>query len=470
MIESSELHDLELTELATRIRRREVSPLEVVHAQLQRIATLDPQLASFAHVSPDLAIAQAEQATREIAAGKWRGPLHGIPIGLKDLCWTRDLPTAAGTSIYRDWYPANDATVVQRLKEAGAVLLGKLQLTEGAYSDHHPSVVAPKNPWNPAYWPGISSSGPGVAIAAGLCHGAIGSDTGGSIRWPCAANGITGLKPTWGRVSRYGVFELAPSLDHVGPMARSVADCAVLLKAIAGADVADPTALLDSVPDYTACVAEGLRGLRIGVDRAWNEVDVDASTQAMLVEALGAFRAMGGEIVEVSLPEVGNTSADWFVNCAIEASVAHEKTYPARADEYGPVLAAVLDAGRAFTASEYQAVVLRRMALRGKMSASLAAVDAVLMPVQPFAPLSLETIRTLGEQPQLIAQLQRYTCPFDMTGHPTLTLPGAFSKLGLPMGFQLVAAHLNESTLIRIGAAFQRETTWHRHRPSLKMR
>src|SRR5262249_30166417 len=210
----------------------EVSPVAATRAQLDRIAALDGALGSYALVMADAAMAQARAAEAEIAAGRYRGPLHGVPIAVKDLYWTQGFPTAAGMAIYRDHRPAEDATVVRRLKDAGAVLLGKLQLTEGAYSDHHPSVMPPRNPWNAEYWPGISSSGPGVATAAGLCFGSLASDTGGSIRWPSAANGLTGLKPSWGRVSRHGVFELAASLDHLGPMARSAADASVILGAI----------------------------------------------------------------------------------------------------------------------------------------------------------------------------------------------------------------------------------------------
>lgn len=460
-----DLHYLELTELAAHIRARNISPVEVTRAQLDRIASLDDELGSYALVMADVAMADAERAEAEIAAGRYRGPLHGVPVAVKDLLWTQGFPTAAGMAIHKTYRPREDATVVRRLQEAGAVLLGKLQLTEGAYADHHPSVTPPKNPWNVDYWPGISSSGPGVATAAGLCYGALASDTGGSIRWPSAANGVTGLKPTWGRVSRYGVFELAPTLDHVGPMARSAADAAAILGAIAGSDPKDPTALLDPVPDYLAAAGEGMRDLRIGVDAAWNSDDVEPATQAVLAAATEAFRTVGATIVEVPFPDVAQAIADWTLNCAVEAAVAHATTYPARKDEYGPVLASVIEAGRALSGIDYQNILLRRLDLRGRVAALFTSIDLLLTPVHPFAPLTLATIRTLGEQPGLIAQLQRYTCPFDMTGHPTVTLPGGSSAEGLPIGFQLIAAHLGEATLLRAGAAFQGLTAWHRRRP-----
>jgi amidase len=462
-----DLHYLELTELAALIKLRKISPLEVVRAQLDRIAALDGELGSYVRVMADAAMAQAETAQAEIAAGRYRGPLHGIPVALKDLFWTKGVPTAAGTAVHRNFRPDEDASAVHRLNEAGAIVLGKLQLTEGAYSDHHPSVTPPKNPWNADYWPGISSSGPAVATAAGLCYGALASDTGGSIRWPCAANGLTGLKPSWGRVSRYGVFELAATLDHVGTIARSAADAGAMLGVIAGRDPKDRTAVFDPVPDYLAAIEQDVQGLRIGLDATWNSDGVDVATQHVLGEAIETLRALGASIVNVRFPDVRQTVADWVANCAVEAAVAHEATYPARKDEYGPVLASVIETGRALSGLDYQRILLRRLELRGRVASLFETIDLLLTPVHPFPPLTLAMIRTLGEQPDLIARLQRYTCPFDMTGHPTITLPGGFSADGLPIAFQLVAANLDEATLVRAGAAFQRVTSWHRRHPSL---
>ncbi|EIG55865.1 MULTISPECIES: amidase [unclassified Bradyrhizobium] len=463
-------HYLELIELAARLEAREISALEVTRAQLDRIDALDHELGSYVHVMPETAIAEAKAADAEIANGQYRGPLHGVPIALKDLFWTKGIPTAAGTTLHRDFRPGEDATVTRRIRDAGGVVLGKLQLTEGAYSDHHPLVTPPRNPWNPDYWPGISSSGSAVATAAGLCFGSLGSDTGGSIRWPCAANGLTGLKPSWGRVSRHGTFELAATLDHIGPIGRSAVDAGVLLGVIAGHDPNDPTSLLNPVPDYLAAAARDVRGLRIGVDAAWNGEDVDVATQHVLADAIDAFRALGAHTVNVRFPDVEQAIADWTPNCAVEAAVAHEATYPVRKNEYGPILGSLLEAGRALSGLDYQKILLRRLALRGQVTALFETIDLLLIPVHPFAPLTLAMIRTLGEQPDLIAKLQRYTCPFDMTGHPTITLPGGASADGLPIAFQLVAAHLDEATLVRAGAAFQRVTSWHRRHPSLTSR
>src|SRR6185437_2642048 len=240
-----------------------------------------------------------------------RGPLHGVPIAVKDLCWVRDVPSAHGMTIYRDYRPKEDATVVARLKQSGAVILGKLQQTEGAYADHHPQIDPPKNPWSADLWPGASSCGSGVATAAGLCYGSLGSDTGGSIRFPSAANAVTGLKPTWGRVSRYGVFELAATLDHIGPMARSAVDCGAMLGAIAGADLNDPTAVLEPVPDYLASLSGDLRGVTIGVDRRWTSEGTDGDAAKVLSEGLRVAADLGAKIKEVNFPDPKAVIDDW---------------------------------------------------------------------------------------------------------------------------------------------------------------
>ncbi|WP_221885031.1 amidase [Variovorax sp. DXTD-1] len=460
----SVIHYLDLTELAARIRSREISPVAATRGQLDRIAALDGTLRSYALVMGDPAMAQAEAAEKEIKAGSYRGPLHGVPLAVKDLCDTAGFITAGGMAIHQNRIPAEDATVVRRLQEAGAVLLGKLQLTEGAYSDHHPCIEPPRNPWHAEHWPGMSSSGSGVATAAGLCYGSLGSDTGGSIRFPCAANGLTGLKPSWGRVSRHGVLDLAPSLDHVGPMARSAVDAGVLLGVIAGADANDPTASLDPVPDYLAAVGQGIRGLRIGIDAAFNCDGVGFATETMLADVAETFRALGARMVDVRLPDVTQAVADWFPLCAVEAAVAHAASYPARKDEYGPVLASVVDAGLSVSGVDLQRILLRRMNLRGRMAEVFCKVDVLLIPVHPFDSPTVEAMQALAETPSLVSALLRCTAPFDMTGHPAITLPGGFTA-GMPLAFQLVAAHMNEATLVRAGAAFQGATTWHRRHP-----
>lgn len=459
------MHYLTLTEVGQHIARREISSLEATQALLARIAKLEPSLHAFALVTADMALEQARAADAEIARGLRRGPLHGVPVAVKDLCWIAGTPTGGGMAPGLRRIATEDATLVRRLKDAGAVLIGKTELSEGAYSDHHAAITPPASPWHADYWTGISSSGSGVATAAGLCYGAIASDTGGSIRWPAAANGVTGLKPSWGRVSRHGVTELAASLDHIGTMARSAKDAGLLLGVIAGSDDEDPTALPDPVPDYLSLADDGVKGLRIGIDTDWNTADVSDETSTMIANAIATLTALGAEFVAIRMPDVTQAIADWSPNCAIEAAVAHEATYAKHKDQYGAILSAVIETGRALSATDYQKILLRRAEFRGRVNTLLTTIDVMLTPVQPFAPLTLADIQSLGAQPELIAKLQRYTCPFDMTGHPTITLPGGFTVQGLPMGFQLVAPHLGEARLVRAGAAFQSVTSWHQQHP-----
>jgi len=257
---------LPLQELATQLRARKFSSVEVTRCVLERIHKVNPRLHAYLTILDEAALKAAAQADREIGAGRWRGPLHGVPVAVKDLCQTKGVLTTCASRVLRDWRPDSNATVVERLEAAGAVMLGKLNLTEFAVAWYHPEMPTPLSPWGEDLWPGASSSGSGVATAAGLCFASIGTDTGGSIRFPSAACGIVGLKPTWGRVSRHGVFPLGESLDHIGPMTRTVADAALMLGVIAGRDEADETSLAAPVEDYAAALDRGVKGLRIGVD------------------------------------------------------------------------------------------------------------------------------------------------------------------------------------------------------------
>lgn len=462
----TDLHYLELLDIANLVQSRKLSSVEATRAQFDRIEALDAGLKSFATLMPDQAMAAARAADEEIAGGRIRGPLHGVPIAVKDLCWTHDAPTAAGMPLHRENRPTEDGTVVKRLRAAGGVILGKLQLTEGAYADHHPDIPAPVNPWNADHWSGASSSGSGVATAAGLCYGSLGTDTGGSIRFPSAANGCTGLKPTWGRVSRYGCFELAATLDHIGPMTRSAADAGAMLGVIAGADPKDPTASTEPVPNYLAGMKRGLRGVRVGVDRAWN-ARVDEPTARMLADVLAVIGELGGDVRDVEFPDTEQMVQDWFPLCGIEAAVAHAATYPARADEYGPGLKGLIDLGRLQSALDYQEIVLRRHAFTGRVKAVMETVDLLMVPTTAMASPTTATMATLGENPDLISGLLRYTSPFDMSGSPSITLPAGFTDSGTPIAFQFVAPHFAEQWLVRAGWAFQNATDWHRRHPEL---
>lgn len=464
---SSELHYQDLLEVGRRIQSRELSSEEVTKYMLARIDALDPALHSYVTQMAQEALADARKADQEIAAGKARGALHGVPVAVKDLLWTAGTVTTHGMPLNRGFIPEEDATTVRRLREAGAVVLGKLQQTEGAFSSHHPDITPPVNPWGPELWSGVSSSGAGVATATGLCFGSLGTDTGGSIRFPSAANGVTGLKPTWGRVSRYGAFELAASLDHIGPIARSAADAAAILGAIAGADTKDPTASQQPVPDYLALMTRGVAGLRLGVDRAWAMDNVDDATQRVVSDALEVLRDLGAEIRDITFPDVEQVAADWPQLCGVEAAYAHRETYPQRASEYGPDLAALIELGRSPSALDYQSLARRRADFAGEVHALFETVDLVLAPVTPFAGVTIEGMKRIREDPELRGGRLRYTAPLDISGHPTITLPGGFTETGAPVAFQLIGGHFREDLLIRGGWAYQRATDWHRRHPQV---
>jgi amidase len=454
-----------LTTVSDLIRRRRLSSTELTDAILQRITKLNGQYGAYATVLPERALDRAKAADAEIARGLWRGPLHGVPIAVKDLCNTTFAPTRAGTTIFKTFTPSFNATVVDRLEDGGAVLLGKLQMTEGAYTSHHPEVPAPLNPWNRDYWVGSSSTGSGVATALGLCYGSLGSDTGGSIRFPSATCGLSGIKPTWGRVSRYGVFPLAETLDHVGPMTRSVADAAAMLGVIAGADRNDPTTYRAAVPDYLESIGDGIRGLRIGIDRGYATDGVDVQVVAALVEAERVLVGLGATVREVRFPAYQKLVSQWIAMCSVETAAAHADTYPARKLEYGPDLAALIEQGLATTGIEITRINLERLRFSRELSELFEAVDVLLIPTMPVPIPTLDLMKAYGEDPNVLLGILRFTAPFNFSGNPTLTSPNGFDAAGMPLSMQLAGPHLSEDLLVRVGHAFQVATDWHRRRP-----
>jgi amidase len=458
------LDELGLAEASRRMRAGAVSPVALTEALLARIAALEPTLHAFARATPERALEDARRAEDEIARGEWRGPLHGVPIALKDLVDTAGIATEAGMKALRGRVPDEDATVAERLREAGAVLLGKLAMTEGAFAEHHPEIEAPRNPWGREYWTGVSSSGSGVAVAAGLCLGALGSDTGGSIRFPSAACSVTGLKPTWGRISRHGVWPLAPSLDHVGPMARTAEDVALLLDAIAGPDPRDPTALRAPTEDYAGALDRGIEGVTIGVDRDWCLAGVDSGIAAAFDAALDSLASAGAQLRDVRMPDTSALAAGWVAACAVEAALAHEGIFRERGGDYGPALGALVHIGSTLPAVEYA----RIGAARREIGARLAALfGEVALLATPALPLPVPTLAEAAAGTEAPAQMLRFTALWNFAGNPTLSLPCGFDRAGLPIGFQLVGPALAEAGLLAAGAAFQRRTDWHRHRPPL---
>ena len=337
--------------------------------------------------------------------------------------------------------PDEDATVAARLAAAGAVLLGKLALTEGAFSEHRPERPEPRNPWSPAHWTGVSSSGSGVAVAAGLAFAALATDTGGSIRFPSSACGVTGLKPSYGRVSRHGVFPLAASLDHVGPMARSAADCAVMLEAIAGPDPRDPTSLV--APPALVSDAD-VRDLRIGVDL---EIlaSVHPAVAGVVGKAVAALSGLGCEIVEVTLPALEPLARGWAVTCGVEAAIAHADLFDKAPDDYGPALRALIELGRSVPARAYAELHLARLAFAGAMVRLHEEVDLIALPALPMPTPTLALLAQAGNDSEIVGGMLRFTAAFDYSGQPSLTLPGGVDEDGLPIGFQLIGPVLGEA-------------------------
>ena len=462
---ASDLPHLSLTEISSRIHSRELSPVDVTRALLERIERLDPRLRSYVTVLPSSALAQAARAERDLGQGKPRSPLHGVPVAVKDLCATKGIRTTCGTAVLADWIPDHDATVVERLSQAGAVILGKLKLTEGAFAQHHPSVAPPVNPWSAERWTGVSSSGSGVATAAGLCYGSLGTDTGGSIRFPAACNGIVGLKPTYGRVSRHGVFPLSVSFDHVGPMTRTVADAAAMLQVLAGFDPLDPTSRREATSDYSSGLGSSIRGTTIGFDEAYCTEGVDPQVASALVAALEVLGELGAETRPMSVPPVQELLEGWNPFVGVEAALAHQRTFPERSSEYGPDLRRFLELGLNVTGPQYAQIQAAREAFRGRLAMVFEGVDLIACPsmMAPAPPLAL--LAALTESQEAVPSLLKFTAPFNFSGSPTLSLPCGFSEEGLPISLQLVGRDLGEGDLLRVGHAYEQATDWHTRRP-----
>ncbi len=462
---SDAVHYLSLTDVSAKLRNGELRPTALTETILARIARHDGALKSYTTLLADRAMVKAREAEAELDRGFWRGPLHGVPIAVKDLCYTDYAPTAAGMFIHKDFIPPYTCTVVERLERAGAIVLGKLSMTEGAFATHHPNMPTPVNPWRANVWTGASSSGSGAATAAGLCYGSLGSDTGGSIRFPSSACGLTGLKPTWGRVSRYGVCPLSESLDHIGPMTRTAADCAAMLAVLAGPDPLDPTALRAPVPDYLGCLAGGIRGIRVGIARNYAFEGVSEDVLTVLNGAKDALVASGARLVPVEFPPIADAMEAWVHLCLAEAAIAHETTYPGRAAEYGPGLAAVLESAARISRAELGKAHMLRDRFAGQVAELFQDVDVLLIPVMS-APTP-----SAGEWDEMakgdLSDALRFTAPFDLTGMPALTMNGGFDKRGAPVGFQIAGKHLSEDLLLRVGHTFQSVTDWHTRHPAM---
>jgi amidase len=461
-----DLHYASLMEISSLIASGEVSPVVVTEMMLGRIAKVDPGINSCLSVTADSALADAEKAKAEIDAGRDRGSLHGVPIAIKDLFFTKGTPSTFGSGAYKDFISDYSATVVDRLEAAGAIILGRLALHEGALAEHHPAFgEAPRHPYVPGYWPGGSSSGSGVATAAGLCFASLGSDTGGSIRFPSAINGVTGLKPTWGRVSRYGVFTLADSLDSVGPMARTAADAAAVFDVIAGQDDNDPTSLRAPVPSYLAALEGGVLGardLKIGVDWDYISIDTDPEIVSSIETALEVFESLGAKLVPIKMPSVADATRLQFVIMETTCARYHEAHYKANPDGFGR-LRETIERGFAYKQTEIDSAYIEKDRFRGKLLEVFEEVDVIPAPIMPWVGVRYEQMDQIFES---IASFGRYGGPYNMAGVPTITFPVGSNAIGLPLGMQLIGKHLSEVTLFKAAHAFQQATPWHLRRPS----
>ena len=463
----SELAYLGLAEAADLIRARKLSPVEYTQALLERTEKLDPRYHAYIKLTPERAMEAARRAEREVAAGKPRGPLHGVPYGLKDIIDVAGLPTTGHSKVLIDNVAAANAVVTERLEAAGGILMGKLATHEFAIGG--PSFDLPwppaVNPWGGNHFPGGSSSGSGVALAAGLVPAALGTDTGGSVRNPASLCGITGMKPTYGLVSRRGVFPLAYSLDHVGPMTRDVRDNALLLQVLAGYDAEDPGSAKVPVPDYSADLERGVKGLRIALVRHFYAEDMQADGEQLqaIDAAAEVLRGLGADVREVRLAPLADYSTCTRIIICCEAYAIHRHWLAERPGDYGDLARRRILEGAAFSAADYIDAQRMRARLTKRTLEALAGFDAALT-----ASSMDPTVRIDDAEACLRVYPRQARQPFNVTGQPALAMPAGFTKDGLPLSLQLVGHPFQEAMVYRIAAAYERATGWiKRHPPGL---
>jgi aspartyl-tRNA(Asn)/glutamyl-tRNA(Gln) amidotransferase subunit A len=471
--QGSNVSQLGLSEASQLVRSKKVSPVELTHECLSRIEQLNPKLNAFITVTADSALAEARQAEAEIQHDRWRGRLHGIPIALKDLVDTAGVRTTAASGLLKDRIPARDAEIVRRLKAAGAVLLGKLNLHEFAYGGS--SVISyfgpVHNPWNLDYSAGGSSGGSAAAVAAQLCYGAIGSDTGGSIRQPAGYCGIVGLKPTYGRVSTSGVIPLSWSLDHVGPMTRTATDAALMLQVIAGYDAQDTASIDVPVPDYAATIAAATSSLRLGILRAYFYDALNPEIQAAMEAALSVLKTLTSTQRDIA-PLATNSSyssvMDPYVTILRAEAYAYHKEYVSKSPElYQAQTLKRIQAGADVTTSAYIQARHQLEQIRRSVAQVFETIDLLITPtscVPSFAIADLLDPNTLREKELLTL---RNTRPFNMLGLPTVSAPCGFTRADLPIGMQITGPPGGEATVLRLARAYEQATEWRKRKPNL---
>jgi aspartyl-tRNA(Asn)/glutamyl-tRNA(Gln) amidotransferase subunit A len=468
---ASELTGLTLMDVSGRIATADISPVEVLDAVLERIEAVGPALNAFIDVHPETARGAAEAAERAIRAGHHLGPLHGVPLALKDNVATRGELTRAGSRILRDHVPEEDATIASRLRSAGAILIGKLNMHEFAYgvTTDNPHYGAARNPWNTDMTPGGSSGGSGAAVAARLAYGAIGTDTGCSIRLPASFNGIAGLRPSIGRVSNHGIVPLAWTLDTAGPMCRTVRDCAAMLEAIAGYDARDRQTTTVPVPRYEEELGRGLEGLRLGVIEDFSLAGLQPDVEAAMRAALELLEAGGASLREVRVEDLEPSISALLTIDIAEPAAYHAAWLRDRPEEYGEDVRSLLEVGELYLASHYIQAQRYRSVLRDHFSDVLRDVDAIVTPTVPFTapPVgATEVSMESGEVLDIITAVMRYNALPPLTGMPALSVPCGFSAEGLPIGMQIIGRAFDEGTVLRVGHAYQELTDWHTREPA----
>jgi aspartyl-tRNA(Asn)/glutamyl-tRNA(Gln) amidotransferase subunit A len=463
---AAELAYLDIAEASRLIGAKKLSPVELTGAVLDRIDALDGRVKSYVTVLGESARKDAAAAEKRAAAGKRRGPLDGVPVAIKDLYNTAGVRTTSCSKLRQDYVPDADSTVVAKLRAAGAVILGKLTTHEFAFGFDSPPT---RNPWNLDYQTSGSSGGSGAALAAGLCLGATGSDTGGSIRAPAAANGICGIKPSYGRVSKSGVSVLSWTLDHTGPMARSARDLALLLHAIAGADPLDSTTIDVPVADYPAALSGNIRGLRIGVPKNYFFDDVDPPVEAAVRAAIAELRDLGAELVEVTVPDLDHLLEVFFSIVVPEAASFHMESFAEKPHLYQPDVRDLLEQGQLALATTYIHAQRSRAVIRDGIRRAFESIDVLVTPGLPVtAAQAGQTTYRIGDQDEpLFRAHARFNCPFNLSGLPGATIPCGFAPNGMPIGIQIVGKPFDEATTLRVADAFQRVTDWHKRRPPL---
>ncbi len=471
MIEHDVL-ELSLSEAARLVSTKEVSPVELVDACLGRIDSVNDKLAAYIEVYRDGARQVAKAAETMISAGHRLGPLHGVPIALKDNIGLAGLVTTAGSKILEDWRPDVDATVAERLKGSGAIIIGKTNMHEFAWggTSANPHYGFVRNPWNTDRFPAGSSGGSGAAVAARTCYGALGTDTGGSIRLPSAINGIVGIRPTIGRVSNAGIVPLAWSMDTVGPMARTVEDCALMFNVIAGYDPRDLSSTTIPTVNYTADLNHGVQGLRIGIVSDYFFHHLQAPVHDAVKAALDTLVELGASVIDVAIENIhGNISAQLTVE-SCEPSTYHQQWLRERPQDYGDDVRLLLEIGELHLATHYLQAQRYRSLLRAEFMDAFKSVDVFICPTLPFTATRIgETLVEIenGIEEDMLAAIMQFTGVPSLTGLPSLNVPCGFDPDGLPIGMQVIARPFDETTLFRVGSAFQQATDFHHRSPQL---